>query len=131
MKIKTEGLTEALDLINWIAQGKILNQALDEYSIKVVERTAPYIAKPPQSTYRRTGRLGRSWFRRSASKQRVLMGNRATYSGWVQDKDKQAWFHRQHGWHTIQDRADAAPNVAVFWRSIERQLRQRMRMRNA
>ena len=29
--------------------------------------------------------------------------NTATYSGYVQDEDEQAWFHKLHNWSTMQD----------------------------
>lgn len=46
--------------------------------------------------------LGRKWYTR-VSTLRAEIGNTASYAAYVHNKPDQAWFHRKHGWSTIQD----------------------------
>jgi hypothetical protein len=48
--------------------------------------------------------LGRKWTtaERDGGLTQVI-GNNVTYGPFVQDKDRQAWFHKKRGWKTIQD----------------------------
>jgi hypothetical protein len=75
----------------------------------------PYPPKPPTSTYRRTGTLGRSlttWHSRDANAlARVeehmnsvvgYIGTRVVYAPYVIDRYRQAWMHRGR-WYKLQD----------------------------
>jgi len=48
--------------------------------------------------------LGRKWTRRiNRSDYSFIVGNNVSYGEYVQDKGKQARFHKRRGWKTIQD----------------------------
>ena len=67
---------------------------------------AKYPPKPPQSTYRRTGRLGRSWKTQVYAK-KALVGTSIKYAPYVQVSATQASFHKRTGWVTIEQVAKA------------------------
>lgn len=78
-----------------------LTQAIDK-SLKILQRdVAKYPPKPPLSKYRRTNTLKRGWTTRVSGTYGVL-GNATPYAPYVQDEPRQAWFHKAHGWQTIQ-----------------------------
>lgn len=64
---------------------------------------AKYPSPPPNSTYVRTGTLGKSW---GTSVQpdipRATVGNPTSYGPYVQDSDRQAWMHKGR-WQTTRD----------------------------
>jgi len=63
---------------------------------------AQYPPPPPDSTYRRTGTLGRRWTTKTdREKLEGRVGNATTYAPYVQDKEKQAAIH-QGRWQTAQ-----------------------------
>jgi hypothetical protein len=73
-----------------------------------------YPPKPPTSKYRRTMTLWRSITTRTHplswsgietgfGEVRGYVGTKVKYAHWVIDRDRQAWFHRQRGWWTLQD----------------------------
>lgn len=111
--IKAEGLDEAIDFLNAVGRGDWVKEPLKLWGIELVGVTKPYVSKPPQSTYRRTMNLSRQWYSNQGGNQ-VTVGNRAAYSGWVQQRATQAWMHRQHGWHTVEDRAESA-RMSQYW----------------
>lgn len=68
------------------------------------DKAAKYPPRPPQSTYRRTGTLGRKWATKVKMAPAVVgyLGNNAPYAGYVQDRAQQAWMHVGR-WQTVQD----------------------------
>lgn len=119
--IKVEGLDEAIAVLNKLSGGSWVNSCLYEYGRAVQAETAPYVSKPPKSKYIRTMNLSHQWYVQQGNRQ-VTIGNRAEYSGWVQQRATQAWFHRQHGWHTVEDRAEAKQQELVFYRAVRRKV---------
>lgn len=117
MTLRVEGLDEAIRNLDKLSGGTWINAPLYEYGRAVQAKTAPY---PPQrpTTYRRTGTLGRSWYTQ-LSQRKVTIANRAPYSGYVQQKETQAWMHRGH-WATVEDRAEE--QIDVFWRAVKRKV---------
>lgn len=120
--IKTEGFDYAIRGLNELARGNIFDDALFEYAQMAQAKTAPY--PPPKPTSDRKGDLGRGW---SVKKYvgKSIIENRATkgrgiYSGWVQQRETQAWFHRGY-WPTIEDKAE--DNVDIFYKAVERRVR--------
>ncbi len=67
---------------------------------------AVYPPKPPQSTYTRTGRLGRKWTIQQAGFLEVEVGNNTSYGPYVQG-DQQTSFHAATGWMTTRQAKDA------------------------
>jgi hypothetical protein len=60
-----------------------------------------YPPPPPESTYRRTGTLGRSWHvKRQGSS--AIVGNPTPYAPYVQSESQQAWMHEGR-WQTDAD----------------------------
>lgn len=57
-------------------------------------------------------RLGPGWATRVGDTW-ALIGNKASYGPYVQDKDVQASFHAQRGWATIQDEGEKAMEKAL------------------
>jgi hypothetical protein len=70
-------------------------------------KVAKYPPPPPQSTYRRTGTLGRKWAVKVKMAPDVVgyLGNNTPYAGYVQDRARQAWMHVGR-WPTVQDVVD-------------------------
>jgi hypothetical protein len=67
--------------------------------------------------------LGRRWTQRVENHGlRGIAGNNATYVRAVQDEDRQATFHKERGWRTVQDavREKAPSVVAKLTQAIER-----------
>lgn len=120
MNIRVEGLDEAIAALNKLG-GNWVATPLREYGRAVEAASKPYVSQPPQSKYRRTMSMYRGWYSTQSGNQ-VTVGNRAPYSGWVQQRDTQAWMHRQHGWHTVEDRAEASKQMLVFERAIMQQV---------
>jgi len=95
------GLDGAVTLLEDIASLKWTEKSMTEYGQKVIRGVSPYPPPPPQSTYRRTGNLGRKWYLDVKEKE-VEVGNVASYAGWVQDEQYQVAVHDNTGWETIQ-----------------------------
>ena len=69
--------------------------------------------------------LGRKWTMAERNNgMTFIIGNNVTYGPYVQDREKQAWFHRQRGWRTVQDVAeDELDTVTRFvQQEIDKQL---------
>lgn len=118
MSIRVEGLKEAQMMLKELGAGRWTQNVLESYGRELAAQTKPYPSKPASSKYVRTGNLSRQWYSDANTKQAVI-GNRASYSGWVQQKATQAWFHRQHGWVTIEDRADSKKMELFFVRKVK------------
>ena len=78
-----------------------------------------YPPPPPNSSYRRTGTLGKSWAQkvtRLAGGWSAIVGTRLNYAPYVQDETRQAEVH-QGRWQTIQSvAADKKDEVFNFMR---------------
>jgi len=118
MSIRADGLKEALALFRELGAGGWSKNVLDSYGRELTSQTKPYPSKPPRSKYIRTMNLFRQWYSQANNTQ-VEIGNRADYSGYVQQRATQAWFHRQHGWPTIEDRAESAKMDMFLIRKIK------------
>lgn len=53
--------------------------------------------------YQTSQTLGRSWTVRTVTWFEAIIGTRATYARFVQDRKQQAEFHKARGWVTVQD----------------------------
>lgn len=116
--IRTEGLDEAVALLQEIGRMNWTKEVLERYGKELVAKTKPYPSKPAGSRYVRTMNLSRQWYASADAKQ-LLVANRAPYSGYVQQRDTQAWMHRQHGWPTIEDRFESQYMNLVFERLVK------------
>ena len=83
-----------------------LAQVLEPPLVRSLERfrvdLAHYPSPPEESSYRRTGRLGRSWALRYTVNARGIEGETGTnveYAQRVQSEELQAWMHRDR-WDT-------------------------------
>lgn len=121
MNVKVEGLKEAQMMLKELGAGQWSKNVLSSYGRELAAQTKPYPSKPPSSKYRRTMNLSRQWYS-NANQTQVEIGNRADYSGWVQQRATQAWFHRQHGWPTIEDRADSQKMELFFARKVREEV---------
>lgn len=90
-----------------IAAGEI--RLAGEQALMVLQsEAADYPASPPESEYRRTGTLGRLWVTgvREIGGRGINLwfraGNRTPYGPYVQDPERQAWFHRAR-WQTTEE----------------------------
>jgi hypothetical protein len=88
---------------------QVIRGTLEDGSTKMLAEITRYPSPPPDTGYRRTNTLFRSWSRRAITKTangwRVIVGsnsNMAPYNRWVQDRDRQAKIH-QGRWVTAQD----------------------------
>ena len=79
-----------------------------------------YPAPPSDSTYKRTGTLGKSWTRKlergwaSSGRMAIVIGSNVKYAPYVQHADAQAWMHKGR-WQTAQQVAkDKTQEVARF-----------------
>jgi hypothetical protein len=91
-----------------IAEGRV-GDAMEAGLLHLAGAAADYPPAPAESTYRRTGTLGRLWTQARpvvAGVQGALVqgriGNRTPYGPYVQDPAQQAWFHRGR-WQTTED----------------------------
>ncbi len=126
--MKIHGLDELLH--KWNAAGKAIRDALFKVTHKAVlyvHSTVPgYPAAPPGSSYRRTETLGRA----TTTDVRPLggggfigfIGNKVEYAPWVISTERvhgagpQTWFHKAHGWWTLQGVVEkaAAKVIEIF-----------------
>ena len=66
--------------------------------------------------------LGKSWTTKvEDGGMRGIVGTKVTYAPWVQDRNRQASYHRRRGWVTVQDVAEkyGAEIVAKLERAIK------------
>jgi hypothetical protein len=130
--IKVEGLKEAQMMLKELGAGQWSKNVLKSYGDQLKAKSMPYAPKPPNSKYKRTNNLLRGWYS-TASQTQVEVVNRAWsaksgyYSGYVQQRATQAWFHRQHGWVTIEDRADSVQMDLFFRRKVDEEVAKIMR----
>jgi hypothetical protein len=82
---------------------------------RVAEKLQHYPPPPPNSTYERTGDLGRAWAVSADARGTNLyqdrvsveMKNDMAYAGWVQGVGTQTQQHQRTGWQTTQQVLDA------------------------
>lgn len=92
---------------------RILRGTLRDILVMIAGRAASYPSPPPNSTYDRTGTLGRLWtsaqpnVRVSTSLLEGRVGNKTPYGPYVQSTDDQAWMHLGR-WTTIEQYIEAA-----------------------
>jgi len=120
--IKVEGLREAEMMLKELGAGRWSKNVLESYGRELASKTKPY----PSGPWQRTGNLSRQWYS-DASDTQAVIGNRAAYSGWVQQRATQAWFHRQHGWATVEDRAESKAMDLFFRRKVSDEVSKIMR----
>lgn len=108
--IEVRGLEKALRMLEKGQRGveRALRDAVNRTLLLLQDRIAMYPPPPPNSTYRRTGTLGRRWMTARPHifvKKRMLegvIGNNTRYAPYVQARDTQARVHRGR-WRTIED----------------------------
>ena len=108
-----------------------LAQVLEPPLVRSLERFRADLAHYPpartDSTYRRTGRLGRSWAIRYSVTARGIEGETGTnveYGPYVQDAERQAWMHRGRWDNTDEDvaRRHRAAVLADFREVVQGEL---------
>jgi len=103
--IDIENEEQVLKVINSLSNPAYLAPAVNEIGATFATDLAKYPPPPENSTYRRTGNLGRSWTHVQKVDLfgfRSTIGNVREYAPLVQDRDRQANVH-QGRWQTIQD----------------------------
>lgn len=121
MKLKVEGLDEAQAMLKELGAGQWSKNVMESWGRQLVAKTKPYVSKPPNSKYIRTMHLSDQWYS-TANRTQVEVGNRAGYSGYVQQRATQAWMHRQHGWPTVEDRAESREMELFFVRKVQQEV---------
>ena len=121
MSIKETGIDGAIKINNKLKQDGFYVKPLYQYGQQVKRAVAPYVAPPAGSTYRRTGRLGRSWFV-TPSKDAVVISNAAPYSGYVQAKDTQVLVHKRSGWKVVETVAIQDEQMRVFIKVLKAEI---------
>ncbi len=127
--IEITGIDAAIRKLGKIEGLKQLEPAMRDAVALIQGAITKYPAPPPNSTYRRTWTLGRSWTTKVTRS--PLLGQVGTalgkegpgYARYVQDRDMQAWMHVGR-WQTIQDVAEKLADQvqAIFDRAINRLL---------
>lgn len=117
MKLKVEGLAEAQAMLKELGAGQWSENVMKRWGNQTIAKTKPY---PPPRGYRRENRLLRNWYS-IPSKTRVTIGNRAPYSGYVQQEATQAWFHKGY-WKTIEDVAEGEEMSRFFVQVVKEEV---------
>lgn len=105
--------TAALEMLRTMPDriDRAMRGAMTDSTILLMREMKAYPPPPPNSSYKRTGTLGRSWSRRVEGRGMEVTGtvgsngNMAPYNRYVQDGEYQAQMH-QGRWTTIQDAAE-------------------------
>jgi len=103
--IRVEGLEELQRKLGALAANTALVPEMGRSLERVRAPLVKYPLPPPNSRYKRTGKLGQRWTSQvntSSTSLEGIIGNNVVYARWVQDKEKQAKIH-QGRWPTIQD----------------------------
>ena len=96
-----DAVTRKLDRLD---SGAYLQGVADAGAQLLRAEMRKYPPPPPNSTYRRTGTLGKSWAQKvtgGPSGWLAVVGTRLNYAPYVQDMNRQAEIH-QGRWQTIQ-----------------------------
>ena len=100
-----DSLTKKLDALE---KGAYLKPTVTAGANLLRNEMRRYPPKPPQSTYRRQGTLGKSWTQRVSGGRGgwlAVIGSFLNYAPYVQDRDRQAAVHRGR-WQTVQSVAE-------------------------
>jgi hypothetical protein len=129
MDIVIKGLEQLSNKMGRIARemDSEIRKATDKAMKYAWSQVPPYPAKPPNSTYTRTERLGKSMYTevRPFGQETVgVIGNNTEYAPYVIDENRQSAAHRGRWW-TLQGVVEKAwPGmVEMFRESIRRLLR--------
>jgi hypothetical protein len=123
MSITVSGLNELYAKLDRVAALDILEPPMQRGVLRLEAYMKHYPSPPPQSTYRRTGTLGRRWvtapIARTGNTLIGKIGNNLGYAPYVQSRMLQARIH-QGRWRTDQDavRDNETAIVADFERTI-------------
>lgn len=106
-EVEIEGIDELLATIADMRALKPLRATLAAIGVDLVGRVSPYPAAPAGSRYkrgidRRSEGLGRRWTTQQEANGDVVIGNNASYAGWVHDEELQTRVHQRTGWLTVQ-----------------------------
>jgi hypothetical protein len=96
--------------------------------LRLQRRMAVYPPVPPNSSYRRTGTLGRRWTTRiteTGGGLQGVIGNNTIYAPLVQSRRFQRPVHRRTGWQTAETVTEQEARAIIddFQRSINEVLR--------
>ena len=103
MSITIKGLDALYRKLGNAAATKTLEPAMQRSVLRIQRVMQLYPPPPPQSTYKRTGTLGRRWtvkVSRSAGGLSGVVGTNVPYAPYVQSRMFQASQHRRTGWET-------------------------------
>lgn len=100
--------------LNLAAVTAQIDSATRSFAEDIVEELQKYPPVPAGSTYERTGRLRSNWrVQRTVGHSGIQYSitnpvqeqrpRGVYYSGLVQGRSTQTWFHRSHGWQTVED----------------------------
>ena len=106
MTITVKNLDAAIRKLDRLDRMDYLRGVADSGARLLKSEVAKYPPKPPNSTYRRTGKLGGSWTQKVTRGGRqggwvAQIGTRLNYAPYVQDATEQAEIHRGR-WQTVQ-----------------------------
>jgi hypothetical protein len=108
-KIELIGDEEIAALLEVLSKPYFLQPAFNRIGARLRTEMAKYPPPPPDSKYRRTGKLGRSWaheVKSSLFAMEAIIGNNTPYAPDVQGEGQQAGIH-QGRWQTDQEVLDA------------------------
>lgn len=108
IQVSTEGDEQALAIVRALQSPEFLVPTFHQIGTILTSELKKYPPPPPNSSYRRTGTLGRRWtfqVRRNLYGVKVIAGNNTSYAPDVQDPDQQAPVH-QGRWQTTEDVLD-------------------------
>lgn len=100
--MNVEGLEQLFRRLNTVKAQKVLRAPMNRAALRIQADMQRYPAQRPNSSYRRTGTLGRSWtstIDNLGDGIRVRIGNRVRYAPFVQSSMFQARVHRRR-WQT-------------------------------
>jgi hypothetical protein len=95
--IKIDGIDKLIAKLGKVQGVKILRPAMQRSVYRIQARLAQYPAQRPNSSYRRTGTLGRKWTSKIEEGNGAIrgrVGNNTDYAPLVQSKRFQARIHR-------------------------------------
>jgi hypothetical protein len=135
---KIEGIDEVIRTLGRIEGNRVVARAVDEMT---KDGQALMAAYPPEGDYNRPGAYPKRWYQRHVgsrwatrsggiggrnssqklqkSWRRRMQGQggvvwtEVTYAAWVQSKEHQTAFHRDHGWRTDEQVRDEYAPLAV------------------
>lgn len=115
--------TEVINALRQAANLRGFRRGLAVAGAHILAKLASYPPQPPNSSYRRTGRLGRSWTMSGGrGGLQVIIGNATPYAPQVQGIDEQLDLFREIGWLTPRDVVDRYSSDIV--RLVEYYVRQ-------